>query len=121
MIPEFWTELPLIIEELSRGDDARVVVLSAEGRHFCSGMDLSVFAGSNDVGAQENASHISRQRASFRTTALDLQKSFSCLEESRLPVLTAIQGACIGGGIDMISATDLRYATEDAFLSLIHI
>lgn len=118
MIPEFWTELPLIIEELSRGDDARVVVLSAEGRHFCSGMDLSVFAGSNDVGAQENASHISRQRASFRTTALDLQKSFSCLEESRLPVLTAIQGACIGGGIDMISATDLRYATEDAFFCI---
>ena len=81
-------------------------------------MDLSVFAGNNDVSAQDNAAHISRQRANFRTTALHLQRTFSCLEESRLPVLSAIQGACIGGGIDMVSATDLRYATEDAFFCI---
>ena len=118
MIPEFWHELPEIIDHLSEGDEARVVVLSAEGRHFCSGMDLSVFAGNNDVSVQAGASHASRQRASFRTTALNLQRSFSCLEESRLPVLCAIQGACIGGGIDMVSATDLRYATKDAYFSI---
>ncbi len=118
MIPEFWDELPQIISELSDGEDARAIVLSAEGRHFCSGMDLSVFAGSNDVSVQGNAKHISRQRASFRTTALQLQRSFSCLEESRLPVISAIQGACIGGGIDMVSATDLRYATKDAFFCI---
>lgn len=118
MIPEFWHELPEIIDQLSKGDEARVIVLSAEGRHFCSGMDLSVFAGNNDVSMQGDSGHISRQRASFRTTALNLQRSFSCLEESRLPVLCAIQGACIGGGIDMVSATDLRYATKDAFFSI---
>lgn len=118
MIPEFWHELPEIIDQLSKGDEARVIVLSAEGRHFCSGMDLSVFAGINDVSMQGDSGHISRQRASFRTTALNLQRSFSCLEESRLPVLCAIQGACIGGGIDMVSATDLRYATKDAFFSI---
>ncbi|MDP6282759.1 MAG: crotonase/enoyl-CoA hydratase family protein [Acidimicrobiales bacterium] len=118
MIPEFWHELPEIIDQLSEGDEARVIVLSAEGRHFCSGMDLSVFAGNNDVSMQGDSGHISRQRASFRTTALNLQRSFTCLEESRLPVLCAIQGACIGGGIDMVSATDLRYATKDAFFSI---
>ena len=115
MIPEFWDELPKIVGQLSEGNEARAIVLSAEGRHFCSGMDLSVFAGNNDVSVQDNAAHISRQRANFRTTALHLQRTFSCLEESRLPVLSAIQGACIGGGIDMVSATDLRYATQDAF------
>jgi enoyl-CoA hydratase len=118
MIPEFWDELPQIVNQLSEGGDARAIVLSAEGRHFCSGMDLSVFAGNNDVTVQDNTKHISRQRASFRTTALQLQRTFSCLEESRLPVLSAIQGACIGGGIDMVSATDLRYATKDAFFSI---
>ena len=118
MIPEFWDELPQIVNQLSEGGDARAIVLSAEGRHFCSGMDLSVFAGNNDVPVQDNTTHISRQRASFRTTALQLQRTFSCLEESRLPVLSAIQGACIGGGIDMVSATDLRYATKDAFFSI---
>ena len=118
MIPEFWDELPKIVGQLSEGNEARAIVLSAEGRHFCSGMDLSVFAGNNDVSVQDNAAHISRQRANFRTTALHLQRTFSCLEESRLPVLSAIQGACIGGGIDMVSATDLRYATKDAFFCI---
>ena len=118
MIPEFWDELPQIVNQLSEGNDARAIVLSAEGRHFCSGMDLSVFADNNDVSVQSNAKHISRQRASFRTTALQLQRTFSCLEESRLPVLSAIQGACIGGGIDMVSVTDLRYATKDAFFCI---
>ena len=118
MIPEFWDELPKIVGQLSEGNEARAIVLSAEGRHFCSGMDLSVFAGNNDVSVQDNAAHISRQRANFPTTALHLQRTFSCLEESRLPVLSAIQGACIGGGIDMVSATDLRYATEDAFFCI---
>tara|TARA_B100001765_G_C19470992_1_gene323984 strand:+ start:279 stop:1070 length:792 start_codon:yes stop_codon:yes gene_type:complete len=118
MIPEFWQELPEIIDQVSTDGDARVIVLSAEGRHFCSGMDLSVFAGNNNVSGQEPAKHGSRQRASFRSTALKLQRTFSCLEESRLPVLSAIQGACLGGGIDMVSATDLRYATEDAFFCI---
>ncbi len=118
MIPEFWQELPEIIDQLSAGGDARVIVLSAEGRHFCSGMDLSVFAGNNNVSNQEQAKHGSRQRAGFRSTALQLQRTFSCMEESRLPILSAIQGACIGGGIDMVSATDLRYATNDAFFCI---
>jgi len=118
MIPEFWQELPEIVDQLSSGGDARVIVLSAEGRHFCSGMDLSVFAGNNNVSNQGQPKHGSRQRAGFRSTALQLQRSFSCMEESRLPILAAIQGACIGGGIDMVSATDLRYATKDAFFCI---
>ena len=118
MIPEFWQELPEIVDQLSAGGDARVIVLSAEGRHFCSGMDLSVFAGNNNVSNQEQGKHGSRQRAGFRSLALQLQRTFSCMEESRLPILSAIQGACIGGGIDMVSATDLRYATKDAFFCI---
>jgi enoyl-CoA hydratase len=124
MIPAFWSELPQIVDDLSESGDARVIVLSAEGRHFCSGMDLTVFGGDSDVGSGEADPHAgrgrfpSRTRAGFRATALKLQRSFSCLEESRLPVIAAVQGACMGGGIDMISAADLRYATEDAFFCI---
>ena len=120
MIPEFWKELPEIINDLSDQGDARVIVISAEGRHFCSGMDLSVFGGDNaiDIGSSKFPS---RTRASFRSTALRLQRSFSSMEESRLPVLAAIQGACVGGGIDMVSAADLRYATSDAYFCIAEI
>jgi enoyl-CoA hydratase len=120
MIPEFWKELPEIINDLSDQGEARVIVISAEGRHFCSGMDLSVFDGDNSV-TMGSSKFPSRTRASFRSTALRLQRSFSCMEESRLPVLVAIQGACVGGGIDMISAADLRYATRDAYFCIAEI
>jgi enoyl-CoA hydratase len=120
MIPEFWKELPEIINDLSDQGDARVIVISAEGRHFCSGMDLSFFGGDNTINIG-SSKFPSRTRASFRSTALRLQRSFSSLEESRLPVLVAIQGACVGGGIDMVSAADLRYATSDAYFCIAEI
>ena len=120
MIPEFWKELPEIINDLSDQGDARVIVISAEGRHFCSGMDLSVFGDDSAINIG-SSKFPSRTRASFRSTALRLQRSFSCMEESRLPVLVAIQGACVGGAIDMISAADLRYATSDAYFCIAEI
>ena len=115
MIAPFWSELPQIADDLSAGTDARVILLSAIGRHFCSGMDLSVFGSSDGPDNSASAGHGSRMRAQFRSTALRLQNSFSALEHSRLPVIAAIGGACVGGGIDMVSACDLRYATQDAF------
>ncbi len=55
------------------------------------------------------------ERAALRQSALILQQAISSLETARVPVLTAIQGGCVGGGVDLISASDLRYATRDAF------
>ncbi len=122
MIPEFWHELPQIVNELSQGSDARVIVLSGQGRHFSAGMDLAVFGngiGGNDgAGDGDGAGFPSRSRASSRETILRLQETFTCLERSRLPIIAAIQGACIGGGIDMISACDMRYASANAFFSI---
>lgn len=118
MILEFWRELPEITDEISSGTDARVVVLSAIGRHFCSGMDLAVFGSPEGPENSGGGGHGSRLRAHFRTTALRAQQTFTSLEQSRLPVIAAIQGACVGGGVDMVSACDLRYATQDAFFSI---
>ena len=127
MIPAFWRELPQIVDELSASGEVRAIVLSSVGRHFCSGMDLEVFAASEDIGPGASAAgeaaaggsgHRSRRNERFRSTALKLQDTFTALERARVPVLCAIQGACIGGGIDMVSAADMRYADETAFFSI---
>ncbi len=122
MVPSFWRDLPVIVDEMSASGAVRAVVLSGEGRHFCSGMDLSVFSsGDNGLSGGQTSGHRSRRNERFRSTALHLQNSFTALERSRMPVLSAIQGACVGGGIDMVSATDMRYATSDAFFSIAEI
>jgi enoyl-CoA hydratase len=119
MIAPFWRELPEIVDELSDSGSVRAIVLSAEGKHFCSGMDLEVFSANETVGpGQGNKGFRSRRGERFRTTALKLQDSFTSLERARVPVLAAIQGACVGGGIDMVSACDMRYVTKDAFFSI---
>ncbi len=122
MIPSFWRELPQIVDGLSASGNVRAVVISAEGRHFCSGMDLEVFAGNDTLGAEGGSgAHRSRRNEAFRTTAMKLQDTFSALERARMPVLCAIQGACVGGGVDLVSAADLRYADETAFFSIAEI
>ncbi len=118
MIPSFWRELPEIIDALSASGRVRAIVLSAEGKNFCSGMDLTVFSNDPVVGAKAERGFRSRQAERFRSSALKLQDSFTCLERARVPVLCAIQGACMGGGIDMVSAADMRYATESAFFCI---
>jgi len=121
MIPAFWTELPRIITRLSDEAAARVVVLSAEGRHFCSGMDTTVFTGEGgiaDTGGSTTRTNPGRLAANFRLMAMHAQEAFNSFEKARLPIITAIQGACVGGGVDMISASDMRYATQDAFFCI---
>jgi len=117
MVPEFWRELPEIIRDIDANAKARAIVISSTGRHFSAGMDLSVFTSGGSVGTSAAASpqERGRVRANLRTSLLELQETFSVLERARMPVLIAIQGGCVGGAVDMASACDCRYATEDAF------
>ncbi len=118
---KFWYELPEIVRSIDREGKARVIVISSTGKHFSAGMDLGVFAtgigGVGNGGGGETA-EIGRMRANLRLGVLEIQETFNLLERSRIPVLTAIQGGCIGGAVDMISACDLRYATRDAFFCI---
>ncbi|HEV2653224.1 MAG TPA: crotonase/enoyl-CoA hydratase family protein [Rhizomicrobium sp.] len=117
MVPEFWTELPEIVKEIDDAASARVIVISSTGKHFSAGMDLAVFTGGNSAGTSASRSphEKGRTRASLRLSVLDIQESFNVLERARVPVLIAIHGGCVGGAVDMASACDCRYATEDAF------
>jgi enoyl-CoA hydratase len=112
LVPAFWRELPELTAALDRSGEVRVVVLSSTGRHFSAGMDLDVLAGELTASAAGDGS---RGRARLRDLVLVLQAAVTSLERLRVPVLAAVQGGCVGGGLDLVTACDARYATADAF------
>ncbi len=121
MIPSFWRELPVIIKDLDDDPEVRAIVISSTGPHFSAGMDLAAFGGRAGDDPDEQKRQAIRHGASFYDNARHLQDSFSALENCRSPVLAAIQGGCIGGGVDMVTACDMRYATADAYLTVFEI
>ena len=115
MIPAFWLEFPKVIDELSQNGDARVIVISSQGKHFCAGMDISVFMEGALDGEPGNP-QVSAE--AFLHKVHSLQETFTSLERARQPVLVACQGGVIGGAVDMVTAADCRYASADAFFCI---
>jgi enoyl-CoA hydratase len=114
MVPEFWKELPEIVRDIDDGAKARVIVISSTGKHFSAGMDLSVFKAARGEGPKTQPER-GRAAANLRRGVLDIQETFNVIDRARIPVLVAIQGGCVGGAVDLASACDCRYATQDAF------
>ncbi len=116
LILEFWRELPQIIGKIDAEAAARVIVISSTGPHFTAGIDLGLFATEfGDDGSQQSRM---QRAAKFLDLVTRLQDTFTSLEQCRMPVLVAIQGGCIGGGVDFATACDLRYVTEDAYFTI---
>ncbi|MCX7357785.1 MAG: crotonase/enoyl-CoA hydratase family protein [Alphaproteobacteria bacterium] len=115
----FWNELPTIVNDINDNAKARVIVISSTGKHFTAGMDISVFTDGSGIGAQ-GGDQYTRAEA-FRQFVLTLQGSFNCLDNARIPVIAAVQGGCIGAGVDMTSACDIRFCTNDAFFQIAEI
>ena len=114
MVHEFWEELPSCVRAIDDHAAARVIVISATGKHFSAGMDLSVFADMGKIFTGEPG----RTAEHMRRHVAKLQDAFTALEEVRMPVLVAIQGGAIGGAVDMVSACDSRYCTQDAYFCI---
>lgn len=110
-----WQEIRQTFEWVDATPEARVAVLVGEGKYFTAGIDLQLMAG---LGAQIADDCEGRAREKLRRLILDLQDTLTSLERCRKPVLAAIAGGCIGGGIDLITCADMRYASSDAFFTI---
>tara|TARA_B100000965_G_scaffold121274_1_gene100221 strand:- start:419 stop:1273 length:855 start_codon:yes stop_codon:yes gene_type:complete len=113
MNEDFWTMFPKEVEELDDSGEIRALIVSSTGPHFSAGIDLSMFK--DDIVENETDNEMGRSRGYFLQQLKFLQNAVSCLEAARFPVVTAVQGGCIGGGIDLITAADIRICTKDAF------
>jgi enoyl-CoA hydratase len=119
MAPPFFPALRDAVRALNDSGEARVLVISSTGKHFCAGMALDVFGGDDALLITRTA----RARLNFQETLRKLIDCFSAIDEARLPVICAIQGGCIGGALDLATACDIRVCSADAFFTVqeIHI
>lgn len=111
----FWSEIKAAFAAVEEDPAVRAVVVASTGPHFTAGIDLAMLA---ELTEEASGLEESRKRERLRRTILDLQESFTVMERARVPVLAAVQGGCIGGGMDMITAADMRYCTADAFFQV---
>ena len=103
-----WDELRTTFDELDADPTTRVVVLTGAGKHFCAGIDLSMLG---ELQGMVAGADPARGREALRRTIIYLQDCLTSVERCRVPVLAAIRGACVGAGLDLATACDLRYAT----------
>jgi enoyl-CoA hydratase len=113
MHPTFWRELDQVLTDLHQHGQARALVISSTGKHFSAGMALETFAGAITMDDQSPEG-----RAAIFDMLGDMQATFTKLETLRIPVIAAIQGGCIGGAVDMVSACCIRYATPQTFFCI---
>ncbi|MES1163051.1 MAG: enoyl-CoA hydratase-related protein, partial [Rhizobacter sp.] len=114
MSPPFFPALRDAVRGLNDSGEARALVISSTGKHFCAGMALDVFGGDDALLVTRTA----RARLNFQETLRKLIDCFSAIDEARLPVICAIQGGCIGGALDLATACDIRVCSADAFFTV---
>jgi enoyl-CoA hydratase len=113
MHPTFWRELDDTLTRLHREGKVRALVISSTGKHFSAGMALDTFGGAITMDDTTPEG-----RAAVFDLLTEMQGTFTKLETLRCPVIAAIQGGCIGGAVDMVTACCIRYATADAFFCI---
>lgn len=114
---DFWENFPDAIEELDRAGDVRCIVITADGDHFCAGIDLGMFEGRSDKRDAQGAN----AGLAFMHHLERMQRTFNVLEDARVPVIAAIQGYCVGAGVDLITACDIRLSDVTAKFSIFEI
>ncbi len=116
MGPAFWAEMPEVFAKLDADRDVRAIVLTGSGKNFSYGLDLPAMGGSLSGVMADGAT--ARPRADFHATVLRMQGAINAVADCRTPTIASVHGWCVGGGVDLISAVDIRYASADAKFSV---
>ncbi|XP_068174363.1 delta(3,5)-Delta(2,4)-dienoyl-CoA isomerase, mitochondrial isoform X2 [Antennarius striatus] len=111
----FWSEMVDLFNEIAGNPDCRVVVFSGAGATFTAGIDLLDMA---NVVLQPEGDDVARVSWNMKKTIARYQETFSVIERCPKPVVVAVHGACIGGGVDLITACDIRLCTQDAWFQV---
>jgi enoyl-CoA hydratase len=114
--PDFWREIPEVFAGLDRDDQVQAVILRGEGSHFSYGLDLPAMVGEPVM--QLADAGLAAERTQLFNTILRMQEAGTCVAECRKPVIAAVAGWCIGAGLDLIAACDVRLCSADARFSL---
>lgn len=114
-----WRGLSEVAEEIASDESIRVLVIAAKGPHFTVGLDLKEFGGSltGGLGGEDPPSRASANASSYRAVRR-MQESVTSIAKLPIPVIAAVHGYCIGGGVDLISACDIRLCSSDAIFSV---
>jgi enoyl-CoA hydratase len=116
MGPAFWAEVPTVFGALDADPDVRAIVLTGSGRNFSYGLDLPAMGDMLAPLMAEGA--LARARTDFHHRLTTMQQSITAVADCRTPTIASVHGWCIGGGVDLISAVDIRYASADAKFSV---
>lgn len=109
----FWRDFPALMRSLDDNPAVRAVVIAGEGPHFCAGIDLGYLRS-----LMPGAADAARGNEKMRRQLIELQAALSVMTTLRKPVLAAVHGACMGAGLDLVAAADMRYAATDAFFQI---
>jgi len=120
MGPAFWDDLPIAMAALGGDPSVRAVVIAARGPHFSVGLDLVAMAGIGAGPANPDGSRPSIAARAWHSRAeiVRLQASITSVADCPVPVIAAVHGWCIGGGVDLIAACDIRLASAEAQFSV---
>ncbi|MEX1280775.1 MAG: crotonase/enoyl-CoA hydratase family protein, partial [Acidimicrobiia bacterium] len=114
--PEMWEEIPLAVRSLDEDENVRAIVVAGRGRAFTAGLDLAAYGASlaqgSDLGGEEPAGVTARQR--LRLDILRMQDTMSVFADVDTPTIAAVHGWCLGAGMDLITACDIRICAADA-------
>jgi enoyl-CoA hydratase len=116
MGPAFWSEMPEVFARLDADRDVRAIVITGSGNNFSYGLDLPAMGGT--LAPVLDGGALARPRADFHAEVLRMQKAINAVADCRTPTIASVHGWCIGGGVDLISAVDIRYASADAKFSV---
>lgn len=111
----FWTELIEVFAAIDADPAIRAVIVASTGKHFTAGLDLGFAA--EGLGGDGNQD-LGRAREAFRRHVRHMQETFNVVDRCRVPVIAVVQGGCIGGGVDFVTACDIRIAVEGAFFTI---